>query len=81
MADGRWDYEWERGGRRVWGSNQAFRHPALARHSGLRVILQPGREGRCRELPAESEGYFAKLPWSSAGGVLRAVGEVGGGGK
>ena len=37
VADGRWDYEWGRRGgrgRRVWGSNQDFRHPALARHAG-----------------------------------------------
>lgn len=65
----------------MWGSNQDFRHPALARHSGLCVILQLGWEGRCRELPAESEGYFAKLLWSCAGGVLRALGKVGGRGK
>lgn len=44
---------------------------------GLCVILQPGWEGRCRELLAKSEGYFAKLPWSRAGGVLRAVGRRG----
>lgn len=81
MADGLWDYEWGRGGRRVWGSYQDFRHPPLDRHAGLCVILQLWWEGRCRELLVGSEGYFGKLPWCRAGGVLREVCKVGGGGK
>ena len=69
------------GGRRVWGSTRGFRHPASARHAGTVRDPSAGWEGRCRELVAKSEGYFAKLPWSRAGGVLRAAGEVGGEGK
>ncbi|KAI5243770.1 Seizure Protein 6-like [Manis pentadactyla] len=64
------------GGRRVWGSDQDFRHPALDRHAGLCVILQLWWEGRCRELLARSEGYSAKLPWYRAGRVLREAGEI-----
>lgn len=37
--------------------------------------------GRCHELLVGSGGYFAKLPWCRAGGVLREVCEVGWGGK
>lgn len=69
------------GGPASVGSHQDFRHPALDRHAGLCVILQLWWEGRCRELLAGSGGYFAKLPWYRAGGVLREVGEVGGGEK
>ena len=81
MADGRWDYEWGRGGGECGVQPGIFGIRLWLGTQALCVILQPGWEGRCRELVAKSEGYFAKLPWSRAGGVLRAAGEVGGEGR
>ena len=83
VADGRWDYEWGRrgGGGECGVQTRIFGIRLWLGTQGLCVILKLGWEGRCREFLAKSEGYFAKLPWSRAGGVLRAVGEVGREGK